>query len=53
MEIIKILNNNTLIVNFENKEFVVIGKGIGFSKKIGDKIEEKLIEKNIFHMNFL
>lgn len=45
MKIIKILNNNTLIVDVNSREFVVIGKGIGFSKKIGDNVDEKLIEK--------
>lgn len=48
MKIVKILNNNTLIVDYSNKEFVVIGRGIGFSKKIGDNIDEKLIEKKYF-----
>ncbi|NQX46549.1 PRD domain-containing protein [Paenibacillus tritici] len=46
MRIAKVLNNNAIItVNDQNKEVVVIGRGIAFKKKPGDLIEEDKIEK--------
>lgn len=46
MRIAKVLNNNAIItVNDQNKEVVVIGRGIAFKKKSGDLIEEAKIEK--------
>lgn len=44
MYIKKILNNNFAIVDGEH-EMVVMGVGIAFNKKVGDKIEEYEIEK--------
>ena len=39
MKISKVLNNNTAVVIDENnREKVVIGKGIAFQKKVGDPI---------------
>lgn len=51
MKIIKILNNNTVIVEIKNKEFVITGKGIGFGKNINDKINENQIEKKYYSYN--
>lgn len=51
MKIIKILNNNTLIVDVKGKEFVVLGKGLGFNKKIGDDLDYNLIEKKFSAYN--
>ncbi|WP_066729136.1 PRD domain-containing protein [Sneathia sanguinegens] len=48
MEIIKILNNNTIIAKIKDKEFVILRKGIGFSKKIGDIIDENSDDKKYF-----
>ena len=45
MKISKILNNNTAMINEENKEVIVIGKGIAYKKKVGDSINPALIEK--------
>lgn len=46
MRIAKVLNNNAIItMNDQNKEVVVIGRGIAFKKKPGDLIEEDKIEK--------
>lgn len=51
MKISKILNNNTAVVLDHNqREQVVVGKGITFQKKIGDKINTALIEKH-FHLS--
>lgn len=43
--IIKILNNNYVLVKHDNKQKVFFGKGVGFIKSKGDKIEDFLIEK--------
>ncbi len=46
MIIKKIFNNNTLLAkNLDKDEFVVMGCGIAFKKKIGDEVDEGLIEK--------
>ncbi len=42
----KVLNNNVLIAENENyREVVLIGKGIGFNRKKGDRLKEGIIEK--------
>lgn len=42
----KILNNNVVLTtNEKNEEIVVMGKGIAFKKKIGDKIPKDIIDK--------
>lgn len=46
MVIHKILNNNVItIIDENNKEAVVMGRGIAFQKKKGDEIERENIEK--------
>ena len=45
MKISKILNNNTAMVIEDNKEVIVIGKGLAYKKKTGDLINPALIEK--------
>lgn len=46
MIITKILNNNVIIsVNEKREEIIVIGCGIAFKKKVGDIVEESLVEK--------
>lgn len=45
MQIVKVFNNNVVLVLNDNIEMIVLGKGIGFQKKSGDLIDEKLIEK--------
>ncbi|EOT31558.1 hypothetical protein OMS_02071 [Enterococcus durans ATCC 6056] len=42
MRIEKILNNNVVITRNElNQEMIVMGKGLAYKKKTGDKIAEK------------
>ena len=42
----KVFNNNVILAkDFSNEEIVVMGCGIAFKKKAGDKVEEDLIEK--------
>ncbi|WP_279027021.1 BglG family transcription antiterminator LicT [Gibbsiella quercinecans] len=51
MKIAKILNNNVVItLDAHTEETVVMGCGIGFKKKVGDSVDESLIEK-IFTLN--
>lgn len=46
MIIHKILNNNVVtIIDENNKEAVVMGRGIAFQKKKGDEIEKEKVEK--------
>ncbi|ACS85463.1 BglG family transcription antiterminator LicT [Musicola paradisiaca] len=46
MKIAKILNNNVVTVIDEHQnEQVVMGRGLGFKKRIGDSIDSGLIEK--------
>ncbi|PJI08631.1 MULTISPECIES: BglG family transcription antiterminator LicT [Clostridium] len=46
MLIRKIFNNNAIVAkDSNNSEFVVMGRGIGFKKSVGDKVNEDLIEK--------
>ena len=50
MKIIKIINNNIISsLDSDQNEIVIMGRGIGFGKKIGQEIEEEKIEK-IFRM---
>lgn len=46
MKILKILNNNAVsTLNENNEEIIILGKGIGFKKTIGDEIDDTLIDK--------
>ncbi|PTQ84187.1 BglG family transcriptional antiterminator [Trichococcus patagoniensis] len=45
MNVVQSLNQNALLVNDAGKECIVVGKGIGFGKKKGDKVSEDLITK--------
>ncbi|WP_096199684.1 glucose PTS transporter transcription antiterminator GlcT [Bacillus sp. FJAT-45350] len=46
LKIKKVLNNNVVIAqNFFRKESVLIDKGIGFGKKVGDPIDASVVEK--------
>ena len=46
MLIQKIINNNIVVsTNNANSEIIVMGKGLGFKKTIGDPIDERFIEK--------
>lgn len=46
MEILKVYNNNIVQVSDETgKELIVMGKGLGFQKKVGQEIDHELIEK--------
>ena len=46
MLINKVLNNNVItIINENNEEAVVMGRGIAFQKKKGDEVDEDKVDK--------
>lgn len=45
MEIERIINNNIVTSTQNSNEVVIMGKGVGFNQKVGNKIDEKKIEK--------
>ncbi|PAD23183.1 transcription antiterminator LicT [Niallia circulans] len=46
MKVIKVFNNNIIsVVNNQNKELMIMGRGIGFQVKPGDLVNKKKIEK--------
>ncbi|WP_339229444.1 PRD domain-containing protein [Oceanobacillus sp. FSL K6-2867] len=45
MKIDKVINNNLVRSFKDNKEVLVMGKGLGFQKQKNDNIDEKLIER--------
>ena len=45
MKIKQVLNNNVVIATERNKEVIVIGTGLGFKAKKGERIEESRIQK--------
>ena len=44
MQIEKVLNNNVAQALDNNVEYIVMGKGLGFQKKVGDLVDK---EKNL------
>jgi len=45
MYIRQILNNNVVLVKENNQELILQGSGIGFQKKVGDKVDNTKIQK--------
>jgi transcriptional antiterminator len=46
IQVFKVLNNNVIIANHpQYQEVVVIGKGIGFNRKVGDDLPQTSVEK--------
>jgi len=46
MKIAKVINNNVIsVLNAQNKELVIMGRGIAFQKRPGDVVDESKIEK--------
>ena len=49
MIIKKVLNNNLLLVESENgKEQIAMGKGLRFSYKVGERLRETDVGKNLY-----
>lgn len=52
MKIHKVINNNVVsILDDKQNEVVVMGRGIAFKKKIGDELDEALIDKRFYMKN--
>ncbi|USL27475.1 BglG family transcription antiterminator LicT [Priestia megaterium] len=45
MKVERVLNNNAVISTKEKQEVIIIGRGIAFNKRVGDDINEQLIDK--------
>lgn len=45
MQIEKILNNNVVQARDNDVEYIVMGKGLGFQKKVGETVDKEKIEK--------
>lgn len=46
MQILRVLNNNSVVtVNEKKQEIIITGAGIGFKKKKGDSIDQSLVDK--------
>ena len=45
MKIEKVLNNNVIQALDNNVEYIVMGKGLGFQKKVGDLVDKEKNEK--------
>lgn len=49
MKIDKIYNNNVVqVLDDSGQEIIVMGRGLGFGRKVGDQLDENLIEKTFF-----
>lgn len=52
MKIDKVYNNNVIqVINESNKEEILMGRGLGFQKRVGDTVDEHLIEKRFSLQN--
>lgn len=47
----KVFNNNVVLVDYDGKEKILFGKGIGFGKKHGDEIDAKDNIEKIFTLD--
>lgn len=45
MKIKKVLNSSVVLVEKEQQEMIVLGKGLGYGKKVGDQIAEDALDK--------
>lgn len=45
LKIRQVLNTDAVLAVEDDKEYIVMGKNIGFRKKVGQVVEERLIEK--------
>ncbi len=45
MRISRVLNNNVAFIDVDGKKQIVCGKGIAFHKKVGDQIDESMINE--------
>ncbi|MCZ3544267.1 RNA-binding protein [Lactobacillus gasseri] len=48
MKIKKVINNNIVVINDNNQEAIIMGRGLGFKKKRGDEVDPKKIDKKFY-----
>lgn len=48
-KILKVLNNNSLLISDGQSESIIIGKGIGFKRKPDEELEENVLIEKEFH----
>lgn len=46
--VVKVFNNNAVMVKKQEKDYILVGKGIGFSKKAGEAIDSLENIENVF-----
>ena len=46
-EVVKVLNNNTILAHRDHEEVIIMYKGIGFGKKAGEHFEIPIKQKDI------
>lgn len=52
--LLKVFGNNVVLVEYENTRYILIGKGIGFGKRVGELIKEnETIEQSFISMESL
>lgn len=52
MRIEKVYNNNVVqVLDQQDRELIVMGKGLGFQKKVGDELDSSCIEKTFVLQN--
>lgn len=52
MQIQKVYNNNLAsIMDENNHEVIIMGRGIAFGKKAGDEVDESMIDKRLYMEN--
>jgi len=53
LTIVKKINNNVVLAREREREFIAMGKGIGFGAQPNDELDENLVDKRFFEANKL
>lgn len=49
-KIVKVLNNNSLLISDGKSETIIIGKGIGFKRTVGEKVGKDILYEKEYHL---
>lgn len=49
-KIIKVLNNNSLLISDGKSETIIIGKGIGFKRQVGESVGKDILYEKEYHL---
>ncbi|MDQ0363002.1 PRD domain-containing protein [Breznakia pachnodae] len=52
MIIVQLLNNNVIIARDKKREIIVMGTGLGYKARVGDKVDESKIQKTFMMKEF-